>query len=147
VRTNLPSPQGAPHDAADDTTVIDMRHTRPTVCFDGHQRREPAIDSSYATTAPKRFEAFQQTVVDAYGPLALTTEDVAAFRGRIRFASLGAVQLSEIRIADDLVVRRTPRLIYGRRSERRSTTRSLGCVQQSGVRVGPDQRYRRVVAE
>jgi hypothetical protein len=26
-------------------------------------------------------------------------------------------------------------------------TPSEGCVQQSGVRVGPDQRYRRVVAE
>ncbi len=25
--------------------------------------------------------------------------------------------------------------------------RTQGCVQQSGVRVGPDQRYRRVVAE
>ena len=27
------------------------------------------------------------------------------------------------------------------------TATALGCVQQSGVRVGPDQRYRRVVAE
>ena len=29
----------------------------------------------------------------------------------------------------------------------RAGARRLGCVQQSGVRVGPDQRYRRVVAE
>jgi hypothetical protein len=64
-----------------------------------------------AVSPTERFGAFQQTVRDVYGPLALSTDDVAAFRGRIRFARLGAVHLSESYIADELVVRRTPRLI------------------------------------
>ena len=33
------------------------------------------------------------------------------------------------------------------RAPLRGATAVTGCVQQSGVRVGPDQRYRRVVAE
>jgi AraC-like DNA-binding protein len=71
----------------------------------------PPAATGAPTTAPERFDTFQKTVLGAYGPLALSTDDVAAFRGRIRFARLGAVQLSETRIANDLVVRRTPRLI------------------------------------
>jgi AraC-like DNA-binding protein len=110
VCTKLPVPQSLRHAAAADATVIDMHSTRPT-WFDGKQGPEGPLDSTYATTTPKRFDAFQQTVVEAYGPLALSTEDAATFRGRIRFASLGAVQLSEVHMADDLVVRRTPRMI------------------------------------
>jgi AraC-like protein len=48
--------------------------------------------------------------VEAYGALALSTEDAATFRG---FESLGAVQLPEAHMAEDLVVRRTPRMIRG----------------------------------
>jgi AraC-like DNA-binding protein len=92
--------------------VIDMRTTRPT-WFGGKQGPEGPLISNYATTTPDRFDAFQQTLVEAYGPLALSTEDAATFRGRIRFVSLGAVQLSEVHMADDLVVRRTPRMIRG----------------------------------
>ena len=33
------------------------------------------------------------------------------------------------------------------RIQNRQRRCGAGCVQQSGVRVGPDQRYRRVVAE
>ena len=98
--------------AAVDATVIDMHPTRPT-SFGGKQGPEGPLDSNYATTTPDRFDAFQQTLVEAYGPLALSTEDAATFRGRIRFVSLGAVQLSEVHMADDLVVRRTPRMIRG----------------------------------
>lgn len=57
------------------------------------------------------FDAFEQKILDAYGPLALSTDDVTAFRGRIRSGTLGALQWSDIRIANNLVVRRTPRLI------------------------------------
>jgi AraC-like DNA-binding protein len=112
VRTELPLPQSQGHTATGETPVIDTSVRRLMARFDANQRREGLLDSSGATTtAPERFDAFHQTVVDAYGLLALSTDDVAAFRGRIRFASLGAVQLSEIRIANDVVVRRTPRLI------------------------------------
>jgi AraC-like DNA-binding protein len=79
-----------------------------------HQRRHETVDSGCTVrTAPARFDSFEQTVADAYGPLALSTDDFAAFRGRIRFTGLGAVQLSEICLGDELVVRRTPRLIRG----------------------------------
>jgi AraC-like DNA-binding protein len=112
VRTELPAPQSQRHAATSDTPAADTSAGRPMARFERDQRRKGPMGSTGATTtAPERFNAFQQTVLDAYGPLALSTDDVAAFRGRIRFTSLGAVQLSETRIANDLVVRRTPRLI------------------------------------
>jgi AraC-like DNA-binding protein len=97
---------------------------------------EGPLDSATAETAPERFTAFQQTVLEAYGPLALTTEDAAAFRGRIRYVRLGAVRLSEIRISDELVVRRTPRLIRRATQDYLKVCVSLGgrCVVAQGGR-------------
>ena len=37
--------------------------------------------------------------------------------------------------------------LTGAKADERQALVDIGCVQQSGVRVGPDLRYRRVVAE
>ena len=62
----------------------------------------------------ERFDRFRHAVSDTFVPLTTTTDDVAAFRGRVRTASLGTVQLSDV-AATGNVARRTPSLI--RRSD------------------------------
>jgi AraC-like DNA-binding protein len=57
------------------------------------------------------FQAFQYAVCDTFGPVALSAVDVTAFRGRVLSASIGAVQLSNLAVTDDVTVRRTPQLI------------------------------------
>lgn len=62
----------------------------------------------------ERLEAFQRAISDMIMPVAITTDDVAAFRGRLQSASLGTVQLFDV-AATSNVVRRTRNLI--RRSD------------------------------
>lgn len=59
----------------------------------------------------EQFEAFQHAVSDTFMPLAVTTDDVAAFRGRLQSASLGTVQLVDVAATSNVVVARTRKLI------------------------------------
>jgi AraC-like DNA-binding protein len=57
------------------------------------------------------FQAFQYALCDTFGPVALSGVDVAAFRGRVLSARVGAVQLSNVAVSGTVTVRRTPELI------------------------------------
>ncbi|MEE6175010.1 helix-turn-helix domain-containing protein [Mycobacterium sp. 050134] len=64
------------------------------------------------TCGERNFEAFCSAVSDTFVPLSLSVDDTSRFRGRLRSANLGTVQLSEVDVAaKGLVVRRTSRLI------------------------------------
>lgn len=54
---------------------------------------------------------FRQAISDVFVPLTLSIDDVETFRGHVRSANLGTIQLSDIRVTNDLAVRRTPKLI------------------------------------
>jgi AraC-like DNA-binding protein len=62
-------------------------------------------------SAHESFEPFLNAAWRALPPTAFSARDVTAFRGRISSANLGTVQLSKIAVTDDVLVRRTPRLI------------------------------------
>jgi AraC-like DNA-binding protein len=53
----------------------------------------------------QRFEAFQHAVSDTFRALAVTTEDVAAFRGRLQWASLGTVQVVDVAATSNMAGR------------------------------------------
>ena len=53
----------------------------------------------------EQFEAFQHAVSDMFMPLAVTTDDVAAFRGRLQSASLGTVRLVDVAATSNVVAR------------------------------------------
>lgn len=74
----------------------------------------PQLVPAGGPAVAQRFDGFRHAVSDTFVPLATTTDDVAAFRGRLRTADLGTVQLSDV-AASGNVVRRTPGLI--RRSD------------------------------
>jgi AraC-like DNA-binding protein len=57
------------------------------------------------------FQAFRFALCDTFGPVALSGVDVAAFRGRVLSASIGALRLSNVAVSGDVTVRRTPQLI------------------------------------
>jgi AraC-like DNA-binding protein len=57
------------------------------------------------------FQAFRYAVCETFGPVALSGVDVAAFRGRVLSARIGAVHLSNVAVSGDVTVRRTPELI------------------------------------
>ncbi|OBF18013.1 hypothetical protein A5725_20075 [Mycobacterium kubicae] len=62
--------------------------------------------------ADEHFDAFSCAVSDTFVPLAMSVDDRSTFRGSLRSASLGAVQLSEVNVGSNgVVVRRTDRLI------------------------------------
>jgi AraC-like DNA-binding protein len=67
--------------------------------------------SAASPSGQERFPAFQCALFDTFGPVALSAVDVATFRGRIRSAKIGAVQLSNVAVTGDVTVRRTPQLI------------------------------------
>jgi AraC-like DNA-binding protein len=69
------------------------------------------MTESAAPFARERFDLFQQAISDTFMPLALSVEDVGGFRGLVHSVSLGTVQLSDVHVVNDLVVRRTARLI------------------------------------
>ncbi|GBG38292.1 AraC-like ligand-binding domain-containing protein [Mycobacterium montefiorense] len=62
-------------------------------------------------TGAKRFDAFCQAVSANYLPVAMSMDDVKAFNGVLRPATLGAVQLGRVLVANDVTVRRTEKLI------------------------------------
>jgi AraC-like DNA-binding protein len=67
--------------------------------------------SAGSPMAQECFQAFEHTVCDAFGPVALSAVDVAAFRGRVLSTSIGAVQLSNVAVSGNVTVRRTSQLI------------------------------------
>jgi AraC-like DNA-binding protein len=79
---------------------------------EGHQCVDAnEFTSAGSPVADECFQAFQHAVFETFGPVALSAVDVAAFRGRVLSASIGAVQLSNVAVSGDVTVRRTSQLI------------------------------------
>jgi AraC-like DNA-binding protein len=78
----------------------------------------------------KQFEAFNHKVSERLPPVQLSTDDVAAFRARLRSASLGVVQLNELWASSPFVARRTRKHIASTDAEYLKVS-----VQLSGVSV------------
>src|ERR1700733_6437346 len=67
--------------------------------------------SAGSPSGQEHFPAFQYALCDTFEQVALSAVDVAAFRGRILSAKIGAVQLSNVAVTGDITVRRTSQLI------------------------------------
>jgi AraC-like DNA-binding protein len=59
----------------------------------------------------EQFETFSRLVAERLIPIQLSTEEVGRFQGGVRSASLGTVQLSDIWTHNDVIARRTRKLI------------------------------------
>jgi AraC-like DNA-binding protein len=77
----------------------------------GRQPGPRRLPSAEQPSPLVNFEAFRAAVWDDCPPAVFSTADITTFRGRVSSASLGAVALSNITVTDNVVVRRTPRLI------------------------------------
>ena len=62
-------------------------------------------------TGVERLDAFSEEVAASLIPVALSTDDLEQFHGRLRPSSLGTVRLATVLVANDITVRRTHRLI------------------------------------